>query len=73
MSFSTNHCKRFSGVLPHLLGRCVKGTTRASLTLEHYRLLNHIMHDEERADRLEATLNVHLQNYAKNMGVICSV
>ena len=28
------------------------------------------MCDEERADRLEATLNVHLQNYAKNVGAI---
>ena len=28
------------------------------------------MHDEERADCLEATLNVHLQNYMKNVGAI---
>ena len=62
--------QQYGGMLPHLLGRCVKGTTRASLTFEHYRLLNRIMHDEERADCLEATLNVHLQNYAKNVGAI---
>ena len=28
------------------------------------------MHDEERADRIEANLNVHLQSYAKNVGRI---
>ena len=28
------------------------------------------MHDEERADRIEANLNIHLQSYAKNVGRI---
>ena len=28
------------------------------------------MGDEERADCTEVTLNVHLQNYAKNVGMI---
>ena len=35
-----------------------------------HRLLNHILRDEERADRIEANLNVHLQSYAKNIGRI---
>ena len=35
-----------------------------------HRLLNHILCDEERADRIEANLNVHLQSYAKNVGRI---
>ena len=34
------------------------------------RLLNRILRDEERADRIEANLNVHLQSYAKNVGRI---
>ena len=34
------------------------------------RLLNRILRDEERADRTEANLNVHLQSYAKNVGRI---
>ena len=34
------------------------------------RLLNRIFRDEERADRIEANLNVHLQSYAKNVGRI---
>ena len=34
------------------------------------RLLNQILHDKERADRIEANLNVHLQSYAKNIGRI---
>ena len=32
--------------------------------------MNQILHDEERADRIEANLNVHLQSYAKNVGRI---
>ena len=32
--------------------------------------MNRILRDEERADRVEANLNVHLQNYAKNVGRI---
>ena len=35
-----------------------------------HRLLNRILHNEERADRIEANLNVHLQSYAKNVGKI---
>ena len=35
-----------------------------------HRLLNRILRDEERADRIEANLNVHLQSYAKNVGKI---
>ena len=35
-----------------------------------HRLLNCILHGEERADRIEANLNVHLQSYAKNVGKI---
>ena len=34
------------------------------------RLLNQILCNEERADRVEANLNVHLQSYAKNVGRI---
>ena len=34
------------------------------------RLLNRILRDEERSDRIEANLNVHLQSYAKNVGRI---
>ena len=34
------------------------------------RLLNRILRDEERADRIEVNLNVHLQSYAKNVGRI---
>ena len=32
--------------------------------------MNHILRDEERADRIEANLNVHLQSYAKSVGRI---
>ena len=32
--------------------------------------MNRILRDEERADRIEANLNVHLQSYAKNVGRI---
>ena len=47
------------------------GTTRASLILVHFdRLLNCILHDEERADCTQASLNVRLQYYAKNIGNI---
>ena len=35
-----------------------------------HRLLNRILRDEERADRIEANLNIHLQSYAKNVGRI---
>ena len=42
--------------------------TRASLILATSdRLLNHILHDEEQADHTEASLNVHLQYYLKNV------
>ena len=32
--------------------------------------MNRILRDEERADRIEANLNIHLQSYAKNVGRI---
>ena len=32
--------------------------------------MNRILRDEEQANRTEASLNVHLQYYAKNMGNI---
>ena len=35
-----------------------------------HRLLNHILRNEERANRIEANLNVHLQSYTKNVGRI---
>ena len=35
-----------------------------------HRLLNRILRNEERADRIKANLNVHLQSYAKNVGRI---
>ena len=35
-----------------------------------HRLLNRILRGEERADRIEANLNVHLQSYTKNVGRI---
>ena len=35
-----------------------------------HRLLNCILRDEERADRIEANLNVHLQSFAKSVGRI---
>ena len=36
------------------------------------RLLNHILRDEEQANRTEASLNVHLQYYVKNIRSIQS-
>ena len=45
---------------PHLLGRCVKCTIRALLTLSANRLLNCVMQEEERCDCLKANTNMHI-------------